>query len=127
MFFLIFLLARNSKFVPNDSLYENFTSIPFVKGKILANQGSFPTVKYLFELGPLKDCNQVYSRISFFSEGYSASLFFIEPTELKLENYDYLIFSHYDKNNSVYLRTIESGLFILISSKGPSLVFQRKI
>jgi hypothetical protein len=73
----------------------------------------------------LKDSNQLYSRISFFSEGYSSDSFFLDPKEIKLENYDYVIFSHFDKSNAIYLTVIQSGLFVPFNSQGPSLVFIR--
>ena len=85
--------ADSFKFPANDSVYENILNCGITENMHgLANINASPTIRYLFEYGPLQDVDGIYRNIDWFND----------PKELltDLDDYDYLILSHFSLSKS---------------------------
>ncbi|MBF9022607.1 hypothetical protein FZCC0069_05500 [Rhodobacterales bacterium FZCC0069] len=124
---VMFIFALFARYNPNDSLFDNFAMcINYDEpGLIMANEGSIPTIKYLFELGPLKDFELTYGDIYFFSEGLDESSIAMPIESVEIENYQYFIFSFFDKESDLYSEIIASSDFIRCNDSGPSEIYLR--
>jgi len=124
---ILVILASFARYQPNDSIYEIFDScyVYTEKNLILANEGSMPTVKYIFELGPLKSFDHIYAGIDFFSEGRPSNVTAVPSENINIDNYNYFLFSHFDKDGEIYSKITISSDFIRCDTKGPSEMYFR--
>lgn len=124
---LFIVLASFASYYPNDSIYETFKSCYDHENQasILANEGSIPTIKYLFELGPLKSFGKTYMSINFFSESLDNRSIANRPESIVIDNYDYFLFSFFDKDNEIYSKISSSAEFVRCDAKGPSEMYFR--
>jgi len=126
LYIFCIIVAMNVKYIPNDSTYDLLKNCLNSNGKILANQGSLPTVKYLFELGPLKSKINIYQNIYFYSEYYKPDLLELKRDKVKLDEFKYYLFSFYNKNDSIYKLISKSDEYVLCKTSGPSQLFIKK-
>jgi hypothetical protein len=131
MYFIvvILILIVSSKYQENDSIHDNFNKcIDLYNGgkSILANQGSMPTIRYLFELGPFKEYVKTYSEIVFFDEGLDKTNEQIKVSDIDIDNFEYFLFSFFNKENTIYKYISTNSLYQKCLSDGFSYLYFRK-
>jgi len=126
---ILVILASFARYQPNDSIHEIFDSCydHDAQASILANEGSIPTVKYLFELGPLKKLDHVYAGIDFFSDGLDIGSTTIPSKNINFDRYDYFLFSFFDRDSEIYSIISRSSLFVRCDVIGPSEMYVRAV
>lgn len=137
---ILYALPFRYSYGANDSVYSSLSQCRLQRGsgeprKILGNINSLPTVKYLYEYGPMSGMKNEYKDFKWF---YSAS----EPQIKQLESdyqvdvdtldfydYDVVILSHFNnseiKNASLIERLEKSHS--LCDKPNPSSVYERKV
>lgn len=130
--FVIFLGFKANAFVyavnANDTAYFNFSYYtshkPLIRSdaKILANQEASPTLRYLFEYGPLQSKKNIYNQLSFFVDTRDITNNIIVDNNT-IDNYDYVILSQYSAS---YIQTLlaQHPNWIESTMRGPSLLFR---
>jgi hypothetical protein len=123
----------------NDSVYESITQCrsDLESGeirKMIGNRNSLPTVKYLYEYGPLSSRQDEYREFKWFyspSEPLTKQLdsqYQADVDSLDFNNYDVVVLTHFDKDDSFNSRLIEriEESHALCSTAAPSLVYEKK-
>lgn len=102
--FLVYTIneAKDYKFVSYDATYDNIIDcgIEF-DSSVLINVSAYPTVKYLFEYGPLKELKneQIYTNIAVFN--HDGKKFPREVVDFQnLDEYDYILVTHFKFDDS---------------------------
>ena len=129
----IFYLSFKNSFIDTtinyyDSVYDDFQSCytKLLSGRILANRNAMPTIKYLFEYGPLIEYKNVYTKIDWYNEKDLINNTTAKSKNINLKNYSYAIFTQIDKKLIPY-SFLESNFFSDCSTNnGLSLMYIRK-
>ena len=129
----IFYLSFKNSFIDTtinyyDSVYDDFQSCytELLSGRILANRNAMPTIKYLFEYGPLIEYKNVYTKIDWYNEKDLINNTSAKSKSINLKNYSYAIFTQINKEFIPY-SSLESNFFRDCSTNnGLSFMFIRK-
>ena len=94
--------ANNYQFKGSDSVYDNYINCAVsMDGKILANINASPTIRYLFEYGPLINNDIIYRNISWFDDHpVPNSNYSLENLD-NIDQYDYLVLTQYKYKGSM--------------------------
>lgn len=133
---LLSIISFVNKHESPNSLYSDLKSCISEKqlssSRILAYKNSSPSLRYLFEYGPLKTYTQTYKSIKWFTSddnsNYSEkSIKSLPIDDVNFIDYDIILISHFDiSNNSNASKLIEIGkTHNLCSSNKKSYVFAK--
>ncbi len=93
--------AKYYQYRGNDSVYANYINCNVVESnKLLANINASPTIRYLFEYGPLINRDIIYKNISWYDDRDPDSSFSLETLD-NIDQYDYILLTHYRYEGSV--------------------------
>lgn len=96
------------RYVSLDSTYENITANNLSSdASVLINAGAYPTIRYLFEYGPLRDMkdNKIYRNVAIFDHPGYTNVHSIHDFD-NIDKYDYIILTHFDYNNSEIIKIL---------------------
>ena len=129
----IFYLSFKNSFLNTtinyyDSVHDDFRSCytEVLSGRILANKNAMPTIKYLFEYGPLIEYKNVYKKIDWYTEKDLLKNNTAIGNDILANDYSYAIFTQIDKKFIPY-SFLESNFFHDCSTNnGLSLMFVKE-
>lgn len=112
------------QFSSNDSVYENFINCS-VSGDeiILANINASPTIRYLFEYGPLMNNDTLYRNITWYDDIHPDSSSSLELLET-IDQFDLIILTQFQFNGSILESEIlSSNNWVDCTTYNPSKMF----
>jgi len=129
----IFYLSFKNSFLSTtinyyDSVHDDFQSCytELLTGRILANKNAMPSIKYLFEYGPLIEYKNTYKKIDWYTEKNLLKINNATSNNIKPNKYSYAIFTQIDKKFIPY-SFLENNFFNDCSTNnGLSSMFIRK-
>ena len=136
---LFYALPFRYSYSANDSVYNSLSQCRLKRDsgeprKMLGNRNSLPTVKYLYEYGPMSSMKNEYKNFKWF---YSASeprteqlvsAYQVDVDTLDFNDYEVVVLTHFDnkdtRNANLLERLDESHS--LCDEPSPSMVYERK-
>lgn len=127
IFAIFAFVAYGYQYLAKDSMYVNYKNCTVTKDdQILTNIWASPTLRYLFEYGPLKNQNEIYHNVSWFDERENKiSEDYILTSLDKFDQFDYIILQHFILEPENIKNMLEKqGHWVDCSLKGPSKMFK---
>lgn len=122
-----YLNTQSYEYYPPDYTYDNLTAIQFCsETRLLANAGSFPVIKYLFEHGPFQQYSDqpVYTNLSTFNhQEYRVETSYIEKN---LDQLDYILLNPQGNSLSALVHEYDMSDWEEIIAQSNNQVYARK-
>ena len=112
---IVLVLGAFSTHRKTDAIYDSYVECVDLNSNIkaLANEGAIPTIRYLFELGPLKSLSKTnYDSVIFYSENRRIESNAVKISKDAAFDYDIVIFSFFDREHPIYKAVLENSNYL---------------